>query len=64
MLISKPPPLKTTGKCPMCGRHNQDLKLLVFWDYYDFACKFCEEEIQKENMRKLKFAMEHCEPAE
>ena len=41
MLKSEPPPVKMTGICQMCGRHNQELSFAVFWEYMGFTCRFC-----------------------
>ena len=48
----------------MCGRHNQELALTVFWEYVGFTCKHCVAEIRKENMGRIRAATEHTEPAE
>ena len=64
MLKSEPPPVKMTGICQMCGRHNQELSFAVFWEYMGFTCRFCMEEIRKESLGRVRAATEHTEPAE
>lgn len=64
MLISPPRPFKMTGTCQMCFRESKDLQLTLFWDYEGYTCSKCMEFLRKENIAKMKHAMEQTEPAE
>ena len=63
-MASKPPPKSETGTCQMCGRHNQELTLTVFWNFFGFACRYCVEEMKKESIGRIKASTEHTEPSE
>lgn len=64
MIISKPREPEMFGTCQMCGRHNQELKMIVFWEYMGFTCKYCIEDVRKESIGRIRAATEHTEPAE
>ncbi len=62
--IRIPPPQKIKGKCQLCGRHDQELHVLAMWDFTGWICKYCLEEIRKDNAGRFRAASEMTEPAE
>ena len=59
----KPPPV-ITGTCELCGRHNQQLKVLTISDFIGWACASCHEQIGKSVQRRFVSVGEHTEPVE
>jgi hypothetical protein len=48
----------------MCGRHNQQLRILVVADFIGWACQICLDQIGKSIPRRYVSAGEHTEPTE
>lgn len=62
-LRCKQPPVMC-GTCEMCGRHNQQLRILVVADFIGWACQICFDQIGKSVPRRYVAVGEQTEPTE
>ena len=59
----KPQPV-ITGTCELCGRHNQQLKVLTISDFIGWACGQCIDQIGRSVPRRYVSSGEQTEPTE